>query len=41
MAAWNDISKDYQYDSEATKASELYAEKTAVMTYSDLCKIEE
>ena len=40
MAAWNEISKDYQYDGDATKASELYAEKTAVMAYSDLCKQE-
>lgn len=40
MAAWNDISKDYQYDGDATKASELYAEKTAVMAYADLCKKE-
>ena len=40
MAAWNDISKEYHYDSDATKASELYAEKTAVMAYSDLCKSE-
>ena len=40
MAAWNDISKEYHYDSEVTKSSELYAEKTAVMAYSDLCKKE-
>lgn len=40
MVAWNNISKNYQYDGNATKTSELYVEKTAVMTYSDLCKQE-